>query len=265
MPPVRGVTRRRLLATGGAAGVVALGFQPWSPEPAGAAIHQDVADYLIRSPYLALSTPNFAIGATTAKLEAVSDLPAATQDTKLAGSEDAFSLTFSTTAPLEPGIQAFSHPDLGQFELFIAPIEGKGLYEVVVNRSVNAPKHYPRPPKGAETRTGPAAPPRPGEKAPGAPRVKPAKVRRVTARRLSRGFACSIGLEPGADVESAVVWITRGGLVVAAHTVRRVHGNRIAVRIPTRHRPRGGRHEITVRTKDRHGHVDYKLTKLTLN
>jgi hypothetical protein len=29
-------------------------------------------------------------------------------------------------------------------------------------------------------------------------------------------------------------------------------------------RPRGGRYEVVVATKDRHGHLDYKLAKLAL-
>jgi hypothetical protein len=253
------VTRRRLLATGGAAGAAAaLGRFPAIADAADPA----VPDYLGRSSYLALSTQTFAVGTTTATLEAVTDLPAVSEDAKLAASEDAFSLLFSTAAPVEPAIQAFSHPDLGQFEFFIAPIEDEGKYEVVVNRSVNAPKFYPRQPG----HTGPAAPPKPGAKPPpGAPPVHRASVKRVTARRLARGYACAVALEPGAHVKSATIWISRGGLVVASTHVKHVHGNRITASIPTKHRPRGGRYDVTVQTKDRHGHADYKVAKLALN
>jgi hypothetical protein len=257
-PPGRGVTRRRLLATGGAAGAAAAFGGLRLPANARAA-DQGVPDYLVRSPYMALSTPNFAVAATSAKLTAVTDLPG------LEGSEDAFSLTFATSGPIEPGIQAFSHPDLGQFELFIAPVERSGAYEVVVNRSVNAPKHYPRPAHPGAS-GGPAAPPRPGDKPPkGSPHVKHRHVNRVGARRLARGFACDVALTPGADVKSAVVWIARGGLVVATTEVKHVHGRRIAVSVPTAHRPRGGHYVVTVRTKDRHGHVEYDVAKLALN
>jgi hypothetical protein len=264
-PPGRGVTRRRLLATGGAAGAAAaFGLKIANPDTASAA-DQGVPDYLVRSPYLALSTPDFSVGVTTLKLEAVTDLPAASEDPKLVASEDAFSLVFSAAAPLESAIQAFSHPDLGQFEFFVAPIEGKGLYEVVVNRSVNAPKHVPRRAQSvASGKPGPAAPPKPGEKVPGAPHVRAADVKRVSARRLSSGFACEVALTPGADVKSATVWITRGGVVVASTHVKHVHGNRIAARVPSAHRPRGGRYAITVATKNRHGHTEYKVAKLSL-
>jgi len=254
--PGRGVTRRRLIATGGAAGAAAA-FGVRFPAIANAA-DPAVPDYLGRSSYLALSTLDFSVGSTTAKLVAVTDL-----DQKLAGSEDAFSLAFSSAAAIEPAIQPFSHSDLGQFEFFISPIEGKGLYEVVVNRSVNAPKHAPRA-AGANATPGPAAPPKPGEKVPGAPRVKPGHVKRVTARRMGRGFACEVALESGAHVKSATVWITRGGVVVASAHVKHVHGQRIATRVPSTHRPRGGRYQVTVATKDRHGHTEYKVAKLSL-
>ncbi len=136
----RGVTRRRLLAGGGVAGAaIVLGINPrgaFASTPA-------VPDYLGRSSYMSLSTPKFgssSLGNTnTLTLEAVTDL-----DPALAGSEDAFSLLFSSDSPLDGGIRTFSHPDLGVFDFFIAPIEGNGKYEVVVNRSVAAPKHVPR-------------------------------------------------------------------------------------------------------------------------
>jgi hypothetical protein len=260
-PPARGVTRRRLIAAGGAAGAAtAFGLKTWFPATASAA-DQGVRDYLVRSPYLALSTPNFSAGTTSLKLEAVTDLPAASEDKKLVASEDAFSLVFSAGAPLDPSIQAFSHPDLGQFEFFISPIEGKGMYEVVVNRSVNAPKHVPRP---KATSPGPAAPPKPGEKAPGAPHLHVGHVKRITARRLARGFACETTLVAGANVKSATIWITRGGIVVASTQVKHVHGHRIAARVPAAHRPRGGRYDVTVATKDHHGHTEYKVAKLSL-
>lgn len=261
-PPKRGVTRRRLLATGGAAGAAAA-FGVRFPDAAAAADASDgVPGYLIRSSYSALSTPRFTVGITTMELQAVTDL----QDADLAGSEDAFSLLFATAMPLETAIQRFSHPDLGEFEFFIAPIERSGMYEVVVNRSVGAPKHYPRPSRNAATPgAGPAAPPKPGAKPPkGAPRVRRGHVRSVAARRLARGFACGIALEPGSNVKSATVWLVRNGLVVASTHVKRVHGRRIAVSVPTTKRPRGGRYDVTVRTKDHDGHVEYELTRLSL-
>jgi hypothetical protein len=249
-PPSRGVTRRRLLATGGAAGAAAA-FGGLNPLVARAA-DQSVPDYLGRSSYIPLIRSSFAIGAATGKLLGVTDLPAASQDPKLA-----------LSAPLEPGIQAFSHPALGQFEFFIAPIEGHGFYEVVVNRSVNAAKHYPHAANPGTT--GPAAPPRPGDKPPkGTPHARPRHVKRFSARRLTRGFACDIALNHGADVKSAVVWFERGGLVVATAEVKPVHGGRVVARVPTHHRPRGGHYDVTVRTKDRHGHVEYDVAKLSL-
>ena len=140
-------------------------------------------------------------------------------------------------------------------------MEGNGTYEVVVNRSVNAARHVPRPPRST---TGPAGPPKPGEKPPGLPHVRPPDVTRVTTRRLARGFACGITLEPDADVKSVVIWVEHKGLVVASTEVRHVHGHKVNARIATRHRPKGGHYTVTVRTKDRHGRVEYNVAKLAL-
>jgi hypothetical protein len=209
---------------------------------------------------MSLSTPDFGTslaGRTNVlKLETYGDLSAATVDGALAGSEDAFALSFSARDPLESGIQTFSHPDLGVFEFFIAPVEGRGAYEVVVNRSVGAPKHVPHP-KG--TAASVSTTPKPADQ-----HARAAHVRRLSARRLARGVVAEIALGSHADVKSATVWLSRGGLVVAATTVHHVHGHHIAARLAMKHRARGGRYELTVATRDRGGHTQYKRASITL-
>src|SRR4051794_21939544 len=104
----RGLTRRSLLATGGLAGAaMAVGIRPWSPATAQAAA--DTPSYLIRSSYQPLSTKSFStsLRGVTADLTllSVDDLPAAAAaDKSLAGSEDAFSLAFDSSAALSPEI-----------------------------------------------------------------------------------------------------------------------------------------------------------------
>jgi hypothetical protein len=73
-----------------------------------------------------------------------------------------------------------------------------------------------------------------------------------------------IGLNPDTHVRSAQVWLTHGGLVVAAVSVHHVKGQKVAVRIPMHKRPRGGRYELTVGTKDRAGHTEYKRVRIAL-
>jgi hypothetical protein len=261
--PGRGVTRRRLLATGGAAGAAAaLGFRPWGPPAAAAATTPgDTPRYLLRSSYLNLSTPDFGTSrlgtAAGLKLEAVSDLNAMGADKKLAGSEDAFALAFSSDTPVESGTRSFAHPDLGVFELFLSPIEGHGLYEVVVNRSVGVPKRVPKPPP---TRSA-------DEKKPKTPphAARAAHVKRLSARQQTKSVVVEIGLNPDSHVKSAAIWVTRNGLVVATATERHVNGRkRVAVRIPLHKRLRGGRYELTVGTKDRRGHMEYKRVRIGL-
>jgi hypothetical protein len=245
-----------------------IGGRAWSPPAAAASTGSDVPGYLLRSSYLGLSSPAFRTrrgsNVTDVKLEAVADLSAAATDKEQAGSEDAFALAFSSSAPLEAATHTFSHPDLGDFDFFIAPVEDAGMYEVVVNRSVAAPKHAPkRHSTGTATAPGSSAA---AAKSPDAKRAaRSAHVRRISARRLARGVACELALESHANVKAATVWLTRGGLVVATVTQRHVHGRRVTLRLPTTHRPRGGHYEVTVATKDRHGHTEYKRAKIVLH
>ena len=255
-PPNRGMTRRRLLATGGAAGAAAVvGFRPWDPAAAHAA-DADTPAYLRRSSYLALSTPDFGssrLGEGAAlKLVSIADL----SDPKLVNSEDAFSLTFSSDTAFQAGTRNCSHPALGVFELFVAPIEGDGSYEAIVNRSVGVPK---RPPHAVTTPPDQKKPPTTTK------HVRAAAVRSARIRRVGKGLVAQIALDPGADVKSVTTWVTRGGIVVAARDVRHVRGrHRLAVELPTHKRLGGGRYELTVGTKDHHGHTEYKRVKIAL-
>ena len=265
-PHGRGVTRRSLLATGGLAGAaMAVGLKPWAPASAQAAT--DTPSYLIRSSYQSLSTQSFgtSLRGTTADLTllSVDDLQAAAIDKSLAGSEDAFSLSFSSSSPLTPEIHTLSHPDLGVFDLYIAPVENQGHCEIVVNRSVNAPKHYPHPP---QSNSGPAAAPaQPDAKPPpGEPKRPKPLVRRLRARRAGRAVVADVTFEHRADLRWAVVWLSRRGVVVGSATKRRVHGNHAALRIPFHKRLRGGRYELTVGTMDRHGKDEYKTARVVL-
>jgi hypothetical protein len=248
------MTRRRLLATGGAAGAAAVvGFQPWSPAEAKAAAW-DTPAYLRRSSYLALSTPDFGTSrlgqGAGLKLVSVADLA----DSKLVNSEDAFALTFTSDTEFEAGTRSIAHPDLGVFELFIAPVEGNGSYEAIVNRSVGVPKRVPT--KAPEVTKKPPPP----------KHVHAAAVRSARVRRAGSDLVVQVALEPNAHVKSVTVWLTTSaGAVVAANDVRHVHGrDRLGVRLPRHKRLRGGRYELTVGTKDHHGHTEYKRVKIAL-
>jgi hypothetical protein len=255
-----------------------IGGRAWSPASAEAATASDVPAYLLRSSYLDLSTPAFTASmlgnVTELTLDGVWDLEGSAEGKSVAGSEDAFSLAFSSKGQLDPGIHTFSHPDVGIFDFFIAASGNAGEYEVVVNRSVAAPKHAPKPPRKPATGDQGAAP-APGQSAgPAAPaphdktgdkhaQRKP-HVRRISARRTPRGLVCDLALNSHADVKRATVWLSRGGLVVAVATERNLHGDRLAIKVPMAHRIRGGRYALEVATKDRHGHIDYSRAKIAL-
>jgi hypothetical protein len=90
-------------------------------------------------------------------------------------------------------------------------------------------------------------------------------VRSARLRRVGKGLVAQIALDPGAHVRSVAVWLTRAGVVVAATDVRHVHGrDRLGVHLPSDRRLSGGHYELTVGTKDRHGHTEYKRVKIAL-
>jgi hypothetical protein len=135
------LTRRRLVQSGVAAAATAyvLGDLPAAASAAGATA------YLRRSSYTRHTGAAFqAVGPTgatvTLRLLAVADLARATQKRSLAGSEDAFALTFSGPAnkPLGSAIRRLRHPALGWISLFLTPAgppAKEQRYEVVVDRA----------------------------------------------------------------------------------------------------------------------------------
>ena len=134
------LTRRALLRTGAAAAAATmLGLRPWAAAPAVAA----TGGHLVRSTYAGLTERSFAAGLAKLRLLSISDVAGAALDPSLAGSEDAFVLTFSgpLAQPLESRTHTLRHPELGTFQLFISPVKQPSTdcrYEAVIDRSVGA-------------------------------------------------------------------------------------------------------------------------------
>lgn len=134
------LTRRSLLRTGVLATAATLaGLRPWAAAGAEAA-----ASHLRRSSYAGLLGQRFAVGSVQLRLLSVADIAGADVDASLAGSDDAFVLTFS--GPLAPVLDArtrtLRHARLGRFDLFLSPVNKPRkyqLYEAVVDRSVRVP------------------------------------------------------------------------------------------------------------------------------
>jgi hypothetical protein len=135
-PNSNALTRRSFLRTGAAAtAAMMLGMRPWVAAPAAAS-----GRHLVRSSYAELTERSFAVGSVELQLHSITDVAGAALDASLAGSDDAFVLTFSgpIAQPLESGTQTLCHPELGTFELFISPIERPSAdcqYEAVIDRS----------------------------------------------------------------------------------------------------------------------------------
>lgn len=236
--------------------MVGIRFAP----PAMAAAPDGTPGYLLRSSYLSLSTPAFSTSSAKLQLQAVTDLGMAATDKSFAGSEDAFALEFSSDGAVPAGIQTLTHPDLGTFDLTLEEVNGSG-YEAVINRSVNAPKHSaPKPPPPAP-KPAPAANPV-EQKHP--VKQRPAHVKRLSARRVGRAVVAEIGFSRGADVKAVSVWLSRKGLAVAVGERRHVHAGRLSLRLPTERRLHGGHYDLTVETRDRHGHTEYKRVRIAL-
>jgi hypothetical protein len=131
------LTRRSLLRTGALATAATFtGLRPWA-----AARAQAAASHLRRSSYAGLRGARFAAGSVDLRLISVADVAGAGADAALAGSDDAFVLTFSgqLDSVLEAGTHTLRNARLGTFELFLSPV---GLprrdqrYEAVIDRSV---------------------------------------------------------------------------------------------------------------------------------
>jgi hypothetical protein len=150
-------------------------------------------------------------------------------------SDNAFSLLFKgPRGAAADGPTSLRHPELGGFELFLAPVAAPGAdqrYEAVINRSVapSAPADPPAAPALV------AAPP------PAGPR---ARVRRAIARRSARGAVVTLTVGP--EVEEISAWLVRGGRVLAASSRAAVRGRRVRIRMRTRRPLRAGRHHVVV-------------------
>jgi hypothetical protein len=102
---------------------------------------------LRRSSYAGL-TGAFAVAAGTGtqmlEFAGVEDLPIAATRPELRGNDDAFTLHLRGDAAnaFEQGTRPFSHPQLGEFSLFLAPVERAAdsqSYEAIIDRTVKIP------------------------------------------------------------------------------------------------------------------------------
>jgi hypothetical protein len=235
-----GVTGRSLLQTGGGAVLVALvGRGPWSVARALAA-DADPA-YLRRSAYLPLVGSTFKAGSQSLRLDAVTG-----------DREDVFGLTFSGPR-LEQGIRQLSHPQLGSFSLFVAPVGPQTDQQAVVDRSVKLPDAQaaiaaaPQPApqtEQAEPAAAHAAPP---------PQVRHRPLlRHAHMRRAGHGLRCEVALRHA--VKRVELRLLRSGRTVARGH-RKLRGTHAAVRLATRHRLPAGEYQLLVVTTDLKGRV----------
>jgi hypothetical protein len=189
----------------------------------------------------------------------VADLAGAAVDASLAGSEDAFALTFAgPVAPALPaGTHTLAHPALGTFELFVAPVaqpREQQLYEAVIDRSVGAPRTPPRRPAPPATATAPVA-----TDAPRAARL----LRRVRLRRTARGARAVIVLGGAVEARRVEGRLMRRGRTVAMAS-RRVRDREAVLRFRRARRLRAGRYTLLVTVVGATGRTTSRRRRVTL-
>lgn len=278
------LTRRSMLHMSGVASAgLWIGLHPGLARAAGttgSTTGSSTPDFLSRATYVGLSSPTFtdaSDGEQSLQLSLVGDL----DDPSLQGADDAFRLALTSSGtPLDGGIHTLSHPQIGQFDVFMSPVGQPGstmTYEVIVDRVVPASPAAaaPAPPSPAaadSTRgdTG-AAPPAagagagsnaagPDPAAPGSSGIATAEhvvahesaVRRITARRNASGVVVDVFLRPGADVASLRVGLRRGGHRLAAAGAK-VHGTQARLELTTHHRLAPGHYDAVVTANAAHG------------
>ncbi len=263
------LTRRRLLSEAGAVGVAGaatvwlgnLGKGPFSGIATAAEVESEA---LRRSSYMELSSPSFTalVDGTGHQLEliGVEDLPVAASVPALRESEDAFSLRFRGDGAnaFEQGTHELRHERLGDFSLFLAPIErrtGTQDYEAVIDRTIVLPGSggdgAPRPVDPGER--GSESPRREVGPARAAPRLRHAKLRRAPS---GRRLLAEITLGGGA-VELVRATLMRRGHPVGTASARPNRG-RARLGFATRVPPRGAAYVLQLTVVDAEG----KATRL---
>jgi hypothetical protein len=252
-------TRRSLLRSGALASVAALvGLRPWAAAPAAAA-----PSHLLRSSYEGLVGQRFGAGSVELTLVSVADVAGAAIDASLAGSEDAFVLTF--TGALEPALESgthtLSHPGLGSFELFLSAVEqprSDRRYEAVVDRSVGAPrsprKRAAAAPAAAVAAAGTAAAPAVALKRP---------VRRIALGRTARGARADVVLSAAAGAERVYGRLARRGKTIAT-AAGEVRGRRTRLRFRGARNLPAGTYTVHLLLVDAEGRSVVRRRRVTL-
>jgi uncharacterized protein DUF6916 len=265
--PTARFTRRRLVQVGAAGAATAwLGGFDRLEGVARAAVgaHPE----LRRSTYLGLSTPTFQVagesGSRALQLVSVEDLPVAHLLPGMRGRDDAFSVRFrgGASEALPQGTHTMSHPQLGRFELFIAPVDQAGDtqdYEAVVDRTVRIPgldedgaPDPVTPPRARREVAERGALGRSGE----ARQARSVRLLKTSLQRTPRvrRLLARVTLGGQADVVSVHALLVRNGRVLAQATSAAGRSQH-RLRFDLRSAPRYRRYRLVLTVIDRDGNV----------
>jgi len=255
-----GKLTRRHLVQAGAAGTALLGLGGLGRLEGIASAAGATPPELRRGTYLGLSDDRFEVagapGTGTLRLLSVDDLPSAARVSELRGRDDAFVLRFRGSGEqLESGIQRLRHPELGEFSLFVSPIEEPGSwqdYELLVDRTVGVPGIAAGGVPETEAGKEPGRTPRP-------------PVRLVDAR-LRRGRGHRLVVE--ARIDSTDVALVRASLLRGARAVSRAlaspRGDELVIRFSPKSRAPRGRYALRLELRDRFGNDSVARISLRL-
>lgn len=259
--------RRRLFqagAAGAAAVTIASGWQLIE----GVAEAAPLPTWLRRSTWTTLENGSLDLlvgeRAFPLRLTEVADLPVAGQIPALRGHDGAFALTFDGPAGIAQGAHRLRHAQLGELELFLAPVERDGAtrsYEAVVDRTIRI-AGVNEEGQPAIAAPGPRAEQPAGPATGGGSIVRPRKPPRLTRATLRRGPARRVVLADLTLADAGAVASVRASLVhdgkVAARASARLRGSRSArLRFAAGRRRTfaRGRHELVLTLVGRDGSV----------
>jgi hypothetical protein len=248
-----GKLTRRHLVQAGAAGTALIGLGGVGRLGEIAEAAGGTPPELRRGTYLPLTGDRFKVGGPggtgSLRLVSVDDLPAAADVAELGARDDAFVLRFHGHGErLDSGIHALSHPEVGEFRLFLSPVgspESPQDYELLVDRTVRVPGVGP-----SEREL---------------PRLPRPPVRLVTAR-LRRGRGNRLFAE--AEIDSADVEVVRAALLRRGRAVSRAlaspRGTRVEIPFGPKSPAPSGRYILRLELRDHLGNESVARKTLRL-
>lgn len=256
MPPTP-LTRRRLLRDG-AAGTAGLYLATRWEVLDTAAYGAPMSPAVRRSTWLALVGQSVSVGGHSLRVTEVVDLPVADRIPELIGHDGAFVVRFLGDAGLAGATVLVTGPNGLSADVFVAPVEGSSsqqTYEAVVDRTIRIAgindEGTPQPVPVPAERAGAGAATTVRSLAVRTPRLRTAKVRRRSARRVS----VDLSLADTRDIVLVRASLLQGSKALARASTQQRTPHDVRLSLVGRAALRPGRYRLVVRLTARTGAV----------